>query len=335
MARCHCAGSEFDFRVRRPLKPEHVYYAVEVLFAASTSFIAPVYVLFLIRRGLDYKGVALVDGFYMVSSALLDYPTGGLADKYGRGRIAALSCLFFGLGLLSYSFSRNLWMFLCSEFLAAVGAALYSGAFMAWLVDSLKAEGRGEELASILGSARILSLSVSVAGGFIGGFIAEHSLELPFAVGAISSFAAALFALLWTRGRGGVEEFRGGGYWEYLSRGARILIKSKPLILMTVGSILGSLGMPSFNLTWAPHMESMGANERLLGLASAVFMASMGVGSYMGGRLAERLGYRRAVILSLALMAASFLSLTSMFDPYTFIAAALPFKVGAGMINPH
>jgi len=31
-------------------------------------------------------------------------------------------------------------MFLCSEFLVAVGVALYSGVFMAWLVDFLKAE---------------------------------------------------------------------------------------------------------------------------------------------------------------------------------------------------
>ena len=105
-------------------KTEYVYYLVGSLFTASISFIMSVYAVFLIERGLDYKGVALVDGFYMTTSALLDYPTGGLADRYGRGRITALACLSFGLGPLSYSFSRTLPQLLLSELLAALGLAL-------------------------------------------------------------------------------------------------------------------------------------------------------------------------------------------------------------------
>ena len=105
-------------------KTEYVYYLVGSLFTASISFIMPVYAVFLIERGLDYKGVALEDGFYMTTSALLDYPPGGLADRYGRGRITALACLSFGLGLLSYSFSRTLPQLLLSELLAALGSAL-------------------------------------------------------------------------------------------------------------------------------------------------------------------------------------------------------------------
>ena len=73
------------------------------------------YTLFLIRRGLDFRGVALVDGFYMVSTALLDYPTGGLADRYGRGLVASLGCVFMGAGLLAYSASGSLPQFLVSD----------------------------------------------------------------------------------------------------------------------------------------------------------------------------------------------------------------------------
>ncbi|HDD63957.1 MAG TPA: hypothetical protein ENF53_02175, partial [Thermoprotei archaeon] len=73
-----------------------MYYLVSLLYGASTSFIAPIYVVFLLNRGLDYKGVALIDSFFSVSIALLDYPTGGIADKYGRGRTTALACLFLG-----------------------------------------------------------------------------------------------------------------------------------------------------------------------------------------------------------------------------------------------
>lgn len=87
----------------------------EALLSASLAFVASVYVIFLLESGLDYRAVALVDGFYVVTSALLDFPTGGLADKYGRGRISSLGCLLVGLGLLSYSLSDALPEFLLSE----------------------------------------------------------------------------------------------------------------------------------------------------------------------------------------------------------------------------
>lgn len=81
-----------------------MYYLVSLLYGASTSFIAPIYVVFLLNRGLDYKGVAL----------------------------------------------------------------LYSGAFTAWLVDSLKEENRDRDLSVVFGNAEVLSLIVSSTGSLIG-----------------------------------------------------------------------------------------------------------------------------------------------------------------------
>ncbi len=290
--------------------------------------------IFLLERGLDYKGVALVDGFYMVSSALLDYPTGGLADRYGRGLVAALGCLFFGLGLLSYSLSTGLLQFLFSEFLAAIGSALYSGALLAWLVDSLKEEGRQRELADVLGKARILSLAVSAVGGFVGGLLAERRLEIPFVIGAAFCFTAFTIALLYTRGRGEAPRSGRVSYTMLLKRGARVLLSTRPLILLTLGSSLIALAVPSFNLTWAPQMESLGASKWLLGVASSVFMATAGLSGYAGGRLAKLLGYRRVAVASLASMSAAFALLTLVNDPYAFIAVGLLYEVGFGSLGP-
>ncbi|MCD6369122.1 MAG: hypothetical protein J7L38_04910 [Thermoproteales archaeon] len=126
---------------------------------------------------------------------------------------------------------------------------------MAWLVDSLREEGRDNELTVILGNANILSLSSSAVGGFVSGLIAEHSLELPFAVGACSAFSASLLALYWTRSRGEIFESRKKRYREFLKKGACVIIKSKLLVLLTVGSFFIALRIPNFTLTWAPYME--------------------------------------------------------------------------------
>lgn len=304
------------------------------MIAASTSFIASVYVVFLLERGLDYKGVALVDGLYMISSAILDYPTGGLADKYGRGRVTALACLFFGIGLAVYSFSRTLYQFLLAEFLAAIGSALYSGAFLAWLVDSLREEGESEKLSIILGNAGILSRFISIMGAFTGGLMAEYSLELPFAAGAISSFTASILALTLTRGRGEVVEAVERSYRELLMRGANILFKCKSLILLTVSSFIVSLCRPSFALTWAPYMRGLGAGKWLLGLTSSIFMATIGLGSYLGGRMTKLFGFKKSAIASILLTSLSYMSMTFANNPYTFILASIPFEIGFGMLTP-
>ena len=220
----------------------------------------------------------------MISSALLDYPTGGLADRYGRGRITAIACLFFGFGLLSYSMSHALHEFLFSEFLAAIGAALYSGAFTAWLVDALKEENRSEDLSVILGTSGSLSWLTGVIGAFIGGLIAEYSLRIPFVIGAFSSFASAFIAFYWTRGRGESPAVKSKRtYFSLLKSGASILFRNKPLLWLTIGGFLTAASVPSFTLTWAPYMEILGVEELLLGLASPISMATAGLANYLAG----------------------------------------------------
>ncbi|RLE85244.1 MAG: hypothetical protein DRJ41_01595 [Thermoprotei archaeon] len=320
---------------RPGLKPEYVYYVVEALFNSSTSFIAPVYVVFLIRSGLDYKGVAMVDGLYMISSALLDYPTGGLADRYGRGRVTAIGCALFGAGLLSYSLSRRLHEFLFSEFLAAIGMALYSGAFVAWLVDSLKEEKRSEDLSVVLGTSGTLTWLVGVIGAFVGGLLAEYSLRIPFVAGSLFCFTSAFIALYLTRGRGespAIESRK--PYLSLLKDGIIVLFRNKPLLWLTVGAFFVSAGLPSFTLTWAPYMEMLGAEKWLLGLASSAFMATVGLANYVGGRIARGIGYGKTILTSLALIAATFSLLQLVGDPYLFILASLPFEAGFGLMTP-
>lgn len=319
---------------RARLRPEHVYYAVETLFDSSTSFIAPVYVIFLLRSGLDYKGVALVDGFYMVSGALLDYPTGGLADRCGRGRITSLASIFFGLGLLSYSLSSTLWQFLFSEFLAAVGAALYSGAFMAWLVDSLREEGREDTLSSVLGNASLLTWLAGVAGAFVGGLLAEYDIRLPFMAGSALCFTASFLAAALTRGRGEVASRAKRSYIGFLSSGARNFFRNRPLLLLTAGSVFITLGVPSFTLTWAPYAESLGADKKLLGLMASIFMAAYGLSGYVGGKLPRIAGYRRGTSAILLAISASFLALRLAEGPLAFLIAAIPLEIGFGMTRP-
>lgn len=315
-------------------RPEIVYYLVDVLSSLSTYLIAPAYTVFLISKGLDYKGIAIVDGFFVLMVAVLDYPTGGVADKYGRRKVVSLACIFYGLALLNYSFSYTLPQFLFSELLAAIGSALFSGSLLAWLVDSLKEEGRKDQLVRVLGLASAISPIVGAAGSFLGGLLSDHSLALPFAVGAPCAFLASIIAYIGMRGRGEVSSSEERAYMDFLRKGAKILVNSKPLVVLTLGGLMVTMATPCFTLTWAPYMKSMGASGWLLGLASATFIAVSVIGGFLGGMLASGIGYKRAAMLALTLMACAFLLMGVFRGAAAFMFFSVLFEVGLGLLRP-
>ena len=81
-------------------------------------------------------------------------------------------------------------------------------------------------------------------------------------------------------------------------------------------------------------MESLGAEEWLLGLASSAFMATVGLSNYVGGRLARRLGYKRTTLISLGLSVVTFAAIYLVDNPLAFILASLPLEFGIGLRGP-
>ncbi len=320
---------------RRVTKPEYAFYVAEALTAASPAMVSSVYVIFLLSRGLNFKQVAIVDGFYMAVSALVDSPTGGMADKYGRGLMAGIGNLFMALGLLSYGMARSFFQFLFSEGLAAVGFAFYSGALEAWLVDSLKKSKREHDIPKVFGTTGFLSYIVMALSGFLGGAIAEFGQEKAFIAGSIVSFAGTLFISL-VIGVGQADSYttRRRAYFSYLKRGLRITFENAIIRGLLVVLAFTVLAIPSFTLTWAPRLRELGGSMWLLGATSSILFASAGFAQYMGGRLARRLGIKRTSLAGILLISSSFILMAFSPSPGLFITSALLFELGYGLRIP-
>lgn len=321
--------------MKNRIRPEYAYYVAEAFAAASPAMVASVYVIFLLSRGLNFKQVAVVDGFYMAVSAALDFPTGGMADKYGRGLMACLGNLFMGLGLLSYGMSRSFPQFLVSEGLAAVGFALYSGALEAWLVDSLRRCGREGDISKVFGTTGLLSFIVSSISSFIGGAIAELGHEKAFLAGSAVSFAGALFVFLAIgRARADAPERRERAYLSYLRRGLRITFENFIVKGLLIVLAFMALAIPSFTLTWAPRLKELGASMWLLGVTSSLLFTSAGLAQYIGGRLVGRIGLKKVALAGTLLISLSFPLMALSPSQVIFIASALLFEVGYGLRSP-
>jgi len=89
-----------------------VYYIGIFLLDFALSLTAAIYVIFLIKNGLNLLQANLVNTAFMISIFLLEVPTGAFADSIGRKNSVLISTLFLMLGLAFYPIFRNFYAFL-------------------------------------------------------------------------------------------------------------------------------------------------------------------------------------------------------------------------------
>ena len=83
-------------------------------------------------RGLTLGKIGFVFAVFGVLGALLELPTGGLADVLGRRPVLLAAAVLHVLSCLAFAVAQDVPGFLVAVVLMAVGRALYSGPLEAW-----------------------------------------------------------------------------------------------------------------------------------------------------------------------------------------------------------
>ncbi len=176
--------------------PIGTYYFLTILRTCGITACTAVYASFLLSKGLNLFEINLINVAFFVTLFLCEVPTGAFADVFGRKTSVVLSCGVFTLGMLIYAASDGFWGFIVAEILAAIAATLVSGAFDAWLVDSLKHQGSDRPLRPIFARATQIRHGSGLLAALLGAIIADYSIELPWILGAcffaLAGIAAAL-----------------------------------------------------------------------------------------------------------------------------------------------
>ncbi len=134
-----------------PRSPKQIGTLYLTLEGAGTfcggSFHGAVYMDFLMNHLHDYALANSVNVVFFCTLFLAEIPTGAYADTFGRKASYVLASLLWSLGLIVYGLSDSFIGFATAEAILAIGSTCVSGAFEAWLVDSLAHSGmKGTEL---------------------------------------------------------------------------------------------------------------------------------------------------------------------------------------------
>jgi DHA1 family multidrug resistance protein-like MFS transporter len=118
---------------------------------------------------------------------------GGLSDRTGRKPILMIGMLGYGLSMLLFGLSTELWMLFASRALSGVLSSATLSTAMAYIGDSTSKKERGGGM-GLLGAA---AGAGTIIGPGLGGLLAGESLSTPFFIGAgISVLSLILIALL-------------------------------------------------------------------------------------------------------------------------------------------
>ena len=281
----------------------------------------PVMVLLALDRGLSLAQVGLLFSVYGVLIAVLELPTGGLADVIGRRPVLLAAAVLHGVSCIAFATAQDLSGFLLAKVLMAVGRALLSGPLEAWYVDAVHAADPGADVGPGLARQSAADGGGLALGALIGGALPAllgGSLAAPFLVAAVLDliYVGALLVLL-------VEDRppREGSLRVELAAGARAVPATVtqvarlsagdgPLRVVLLLTAVGGVAIVSFELLGPGRFaELAGGREEgaaVLGTVQAVSFAAAAVAALLGTGLRRLLGGSiRITCLLLAVLGAA------------------------------
>src|SRR5438132_14151281 len=102
-------------------RTERTFYLLFGSYSLAQFFLAPVYPLFLLSRGLDLLEINLILAIYLITVFVFEVPTGALADTAGRRFSFVLGCATRTAAVVLYSRARGFAASPTFESLDAIG----------------------------------------------------------------------------------------------------------------------------------------------------------------------------------------------------------------------
>jgi FSR family fosmidomycin resistance protein-like MFS transporter len=279
----------------------------------SNNFLPVVYPMFIDTMGLTYAQIGVIAFVAGVGTSLTQPFFGYLSDRWYPYLITVLSVAWCGVVMALVGFTQSYLSLLWVVGLGALGSAAFhpSGATIASASGSAR-RGAAVSVFSVGGNIGSALSPVLVTAGIAWLGTGGTALLIPAAL------AASLF-LYWqlspsapAKGERNVAAQDGTGDW---SRAWLILI-----IVAMMFRAWFQVSFVTYLPTWIQEQGgSLAAGGRLL----FVFLASVGIGSLIGGALSDRIGRWQVLAISLALLGPVELAFVGSLEPLRIPILAL------------
>ena len=292
----------------------HRYVTLQALRWLPVGFIAPLLVLVLVDRGLSLAQVGPVLAVYGVTTAVLELPTGGLADAYGRKPVLLWSAAFGVAFLGSILILDTMAGFIVAAFLGGVSRALDSGPLESWFVDSTRAIDAEADLSRGLSLAGSLDGAALALGAIIGGFLPaffDGNFDIPVIVAVafqVIYFVAVAVLMVEPRPSSRPSSREAFAAVPHVVRsGVSLGLHHRHLRRMLAAFVAFGFGLVTVELLWQPRfaelLSDIDTQTGLLGILLAGAFLAAATGAMAAPRLREATGLSTSAALAAATVA--------------------------------
>jgi MFS family permease len=234
--------------------------------------------------------INLVNAAFFLTLFICEIPTGAFADIFGRKTSYVLACALICVSMIIYGCSHTFTGFVIAEIITGIAMTFRSGAFQAWLIDSLKHHGYEGEYHHILGREALIRQVGGGIGAIAGSYLAVANATLPWFVGAVIMGITTLIAYVsmeesyfvrtvfsWKRGIQSMKEVA------VSSIRYGITDKAVRFVLLVTG--IQIFAVQSLNMYWQPFFKEYSVKEEHFGYLFVSMMTMLAAGSYIASRL--------------------------------------------------
>jgi DHA3 family tetracycline resistance protein-like MFS transporter len=296
-----------------------IYTLIRFSISFAYGTILPVYVVYFRHYQINLFQIALLAAIFEGSILLFEIPTGLLADIFGRRISVILSTVVSVVSGLTFIFFPFLIGFIVAEILNGLGETFRSGALEAWLVDSLKHEGKEEQIKHAFAQGTKFKTAGNLFGLILGGYLASLNIKFVWMPFTIVFLILSSFLILKMK-----EEYRlEKKSWEKMSfkfsetiKQSLNVVRSQKLILaLILLSLFSEFAYETISQFWQVHFnENLLIPARYFGwiLAIASVVTILFIDKVT--KFSERFRYEVSVLIilqTLFLFSLLFISLTS------------------------
>jgi MFS family permease len=283
----------------------------------------PVSLLFYMENGME-KYYLLLHAIYSGIIALLEVPSGYIADVWGRKPALVLGGLFGVLGFGAYSISSGLAGFLVAEILLGIGSSLLSGADSAILYDTLSQNNQEKRYLKEEGRITAVGNTAETLAGLFVSLIVFTYYRTYFQLQTILAIIAFIGALFLIEPK--VHQLREkAGFKDILSIVHTTFRKNK--VLRNLIIFASAVGLASLSMAWMAQFVFVqaGLNERHFGIAWVVLNGMVMLGSLSAYRINKLLKVKWSILYMMLIFSVGFFVVGYHLTFAAFIPLALLF----------
>jgi MFS transporter, DHA1 family, multidrug resistance protein len=303
-----------------------------VVVSLGFGMVIPVYPFFVQQLGAGGSALGLLMATGALTELIFAPLWGSVSDRTGRKPILMVGMVGYGLAMVLFGLSTELWMLFAARAFSGVLSAATLATSMAYIADSTGEKERGGGMGALGGAA---GLGIILGPG-LGGWLATGSLSTPFFIAAaMSLLSLLLIALLLpetlprearaVEGRIGLVDFR--ALWDGL-RG--------PIAGLLLLVFLGTVGTSNFEAIFGLYaLNVLGYGpERVGAILTVVGIVAVISRGLLTGLATRRWGEAAVIKGALLAGAAAFLLLLLARDHAAVLATTGLFVLATAFFRP-